>query len=658
MLFLLLLFATPVLADPVAVVVRSSGEVIRIDVEGNRMPLARRDTLQEGDRIETGEEAYVTLRFADKGLVELGTGSRFVIQRYQPDPGSAEEAKVLLELIEGKLRTVTGALAKDPDDYDLQTPVASIGIRGTEFEVWQAVDTGTRVRLSQGSVSLADKAGIGDPVLLTDKTPFGEVKPGAAASLLPEWSGPSLGAFPPALLNVDIPGLLPPLVPVSPPMVVPLSADVPLAGGADNEAEPDALTQFIRAVDTGQWQTAQVLAGELRDRFEVTPRFDLYYALLLLHDNRTQEAIFALERVLTFAPTQHRARLELARAYFVNNNLARARTEFERVLATNPPANVRSNIDAFIARIDAAERARNRQFKLYAGLEAGWDSNINDGATLNKELDSNLLDLTSLSDDSKAIDSSYGRLKFGAQWLMPSSLNSGRIFGVQGHTTLYPGNDGFNQSGVNARFLGHQANDRLRGQLSISGGYTWIDNTPWQLSLGLGGQVTRPVWGPLWAGVTGQSSLGFAQSGERAHTATDAAGLILSAEERERRHELTVQYTRYQQTGQDDGHLEWAGLSNRYSLGWKWPYRLQTQASVRHDVRQYQKDDLVFTESDGSNEMKRREDQFLQGDFAVVWQADTWLQSRTGLRFEWLNSNINAYSHDQWVISQTLTVTF
>jgi len=48
----------------------------------------------------------------------------------------------------------------------------------------------------------------------------------------------------------------------------------------------------------------------------------------------------------------------------------------------------------------------------------------------------------------------------------------------------------------------------------------------------------------------------------------------------------------------------------------------------------------------------------LQGDLALNWQADTWLQSRTGLRLEWLESNINAYSRDNWVISQTLTVTF
>ena len=654
---LLLLAATGAIAEPVAMVVRASGEVVRIDPDGNRTPLERRDTLNVGDRIETGEQARVTLKFADKGLVELGTGSRFVIQQYRSETDSEEGPNVLLELIEGKLRTVTGALARDPDDYDLKTPLASIGIRGTEFEVWQSAGTGTRVRLSQGSVSLVDLAGQGDPVILTENNPFGEVPPGAAARFIEEWAGPSMGAFPADLLDIPVPPVLPPMAPPVP-AAVPLAADVPATAVTDDEDEPDALTQFVQTVNQRQWETARLLADELLDRFEGTPRFDLYYALLLLHENRTQEAIFALERVLAYAPDQHRARLELARAYFANKNLARARTEFERILATDPPANVRSNIESFLARIDAAEQARNRQFNLYAGLEAGWDSNINDGATLNEELDPNLLNLTALSDASKAIDSSYGRIRFGAQWITPTSLNSGRSFGLQGHSTLYPGNDGYNQTGVNARYLSRKTTDDLRGHIALSGGYTWIGGDPWQLSLGLGGQVARPVWGPLWAGVVAQTGIGFAQSGDRPHSITDAGGLVLSAEERQRRHQFTVQYARYQQTGQDDGHLEWQGLSNRYSLNWALPYRLQVQASLRHDWRRFDDNDLLFTEGNGSDDLKRRVDNLLQGDIGLNWQADTWLHSRTGLRLERLESNINAYSRDSWVISQTLTVTF
>ncbi|WP_189610900.1 FecR domain-containing protein [Saccharospirillum salsuginis] len=654
---LLLLVATGAMAEPVAMVVRASGEVVRITPDGERMPLERRDTLNTGDRIETGEQARVTLKFADEGLVELGTGSRFVIQQYRSETDSDEDPNVLLELIEGRLRTVTGALARDPDDYDLKTPLASIGIRGTEFEVWQSAETGTRVRLSQGSVSLADLAGQGDPVILTENNPFGEVRPGAAARFIEEWTGPSMGAFPAELLSIPVPAVLPPLAPPVP-AAVPLAADVPATAVADDEEEPDALARFVQAVNQNQWDTARLLADELLDRFEGTPRFDLYYALLLLHENRTQEAIFALERVLAYAPDQHRARLELARAYFANKNLARARTEFERVLATDPPANVRTNIESFLARIDAAEQARNQQFNLYAGLEAGWDSNINDGATLNEELDPNLLNLTALSDASQAIDGSYGRIRFGAQWITPTSLTSGRSFGLQGHSTLYPGNDAYNQTGVNARYLSRKASDELRGHFALSGGYTWIGSEPWQLSLGLGGQVTRPVWGPLWAGVVGQTSIGFAQSGDRPHSITDAGGVVLSAEERQRRHQLTIQYARYQQTGQDDGHLEWQGLSNRYRLNWALPYRLEAQASLRHDWRRFDDNDLLFTESSGSDDLKRRVDNLLQIDLALNWQADTWLQSRTGLRLEWLESNINAYSRDNWVISQTLTVTF
>ena len=47
-----------------------------------------------------------------------------------------DEDAATLSLVEGGLRVITGAVAKaEPEKYKLETPVALMGVRGTEFAV-------------------------------------------------------------------------------------------------------------------------------------------------------------------------------------------------------------------------------------------------------------------------------------------------------------------------------------------------------------------------------------------------------------------------------------------------------------------------------------------------------------------------------------------
>ena len=75
------------------------------------------------------------------------------------------------------------------------------------------------------------------------------------------------------------------------------------------------------------------------------------YGLSALEAGEPNEAVFALERVAatsTDGVLRQRARLELARAYFVTNNLTASENLFNQVLASNPPPNVQQNIQAFL----------------------------------------------------------------------------------------------------------------------------------------------------------------------------------------------------------------------------------------------------------------------------------------------------------------------
>ncbi len=106
-----------------AAVVERAGAAPRILGVGE--PLDQRDT------INVAPDSWAMLEFADQTRVTLRPNTVFRIDAYNDDaPGS-----VLLGLVKGGLRAVTGLVAKrNPRGVQFQTAVATIGVRGTEFD--------------------------------------------------------------------------------------------------------------------------------------------------------------------------------------------------------------------------------------------------------------------------------------------------------------------------------------------------------------------------------------------------------------------------------------------------------------------------------------------------------------------------------------------
>ena len=108
--------------------------------------------------------------------------------------------------------------------------------------------------------------------------------------------------------------------------------------------------------------------------------FDFLYGVAAINVGRVPEGLLALERHLSAVPANDRARLELARGYFLLGEYARARSEFEFVLRYNPPAGVRANIAGFLQAMQVRESAdRRASARFYAEAGAGHDSNVNGG---------------------------------------------------------------------------------------------------------------------------------------------------------------------------------------------------------------------------------------------------------------------------------------
>lgn len=130
-----------------------TGHVSAAAPSGEIRDLVKGSPVYEGEVIITSNSSYVNIEFTDGGRVLLRPESRFQIDRYQfsgasPQGGAAPAAaqsgataaprqeSAFFRLLKGGFRAVSGLIGHTRhEDYAVQTPVATIGIRGTDYEV-------------------------------------------------------------------------------------------------------------------------------------------------------------------------------------------------------------------------------------------------------------------------------------------------------------------------------------------------------------------------------------------------------------------------------------------------------------------------------------------------------------------------------------------
>jgi len=112
------------------------GKLYALNARSERHRLVAGGPIHSGDIMETDINSIAVLAFEDEGRITLQSDTRFQIEQYRYDTAKPERGSALLRLVRGGLRAVTGLLAKArPDSYQMRTPVATIGIRGTGFDL-------------------------------------------------------------------------------------------------------------------------------------------------------------------------------------------------------------------------------------------------------------------------------------------------------------------------------------------------------------------------------------------------------------------------------------------------------------------------------------------------------------------------------------------
>lgn len=141
-------------AAPAGTVIFSLGEASLLR-SGATQPLAKGMALQAGDTLQTGVSGHLQLRMVDDGFISIKPNSRLIINDYHYDRAHPEASKVRFTLENGQVRSITGKAGEaDKQRFRLNTPIAAIGIRGTDFVT--TADQGlTRVTVNRGAVVMS-----------------------------------------------------------------------------------------------------------------------------------------------------------------------------------------------------------------------------------------------------------------------------------------------------------------------------------------------------------------------------------------------------------------------------------------------------------------------------------------------------------------------
>lgn len=120
-----------------------------------RVMIAAGTPIRASDRILTESNGHVHIRFVDQALVSVRPDSRLEIVQYDYNADQPQRSAIKLNLEEGITRSISGHGASSARErFRLNTPIAAIGVRGTDFVV-NATPGTVRALVNEGAIILA-----------------------------------------------------------------------------------------------------------------------------------------------------------------------------------------------------------------------------------------------------------------------------------------------------------------------------------------------------------------------------------------------------------------------------------------------------------------------------------------------------------------------
>ncbi len=127
-----------------------NGRVLRLSRSSPADLLKRGDVLTPNDEIDTRGGGRIVIELTDGSLITVLPGSRVVFGDYR----FASSIRQLFEIMVGRVRVKINHYSGKPNPYRVNSPTASIAVRGTEFSVAVTAGGETQVVVYEGLVEV------------------------------------------------------------------------------------------------------------------------------------------------------------------------------------------------------------------------------------------------------------------------------------------------------------------------------------------------------------------------------------------------------------------------------------------------------------------------------------------------------------------------
>lgn len=120
-------------------------------LEANERTLSEGDPVYQSETIETADDAEGEFIFHDDTKLAVGPKSEIVLDKFVYDP-TGKSGEIVINAAKGAFRFISGNSAKTA--YKINTPVTTIGVRGTVFDGFVNDDGEIALLLVEGEIDV------------------------------------------------------------------------------------------------------------------------------------------------------------------------------------------------------------------------------------------------------------------------------------------------------------------------------------------------------------------------------------------------------------------------------------------------------------------------------------------------------------------------
>ncbi|RUO97923.1 FecR domain-containing protein [Hyphomicrobium sp.] len=131
--------------------------IVMADFAKEERRLSRGDNVRQDEIIEVNTDAQGEFKLDDDTKLALGPGSRLVLDKFVYD-SDKKTGSIVMEMAKGAFRFITGVASKPT--YVINTPNASITVRGTIFDTYVLPDKSVWVLLHEGAIEATGKRNV------------------------------------------------------------------------------------------------------------------------------------------------------------------------------------------------------------------------------------------------------------------------------------------------------------------------------------------------------------------------------------------------------------------------------------------------------------------------------------------------------------------